>query len=84
MLVIRQGSFAYQDALRTPGMRPAEAILTELDTREAEEADVALGTSRDLAAVVQTNGIGVAGDGTELFVLLRKLPGDRRCDSRFP
>ena len=49
------------------GNETGRSHLTELDTREAEEADVALGTSRDLATVVQTDGIGVAGDGLKLL-----------------
>jgi hypothetical protein len=45
----------------------------ELDTRQTEEADITLRTTRNLAAVVQADRIGVARDLLELPIKCAKF-----------
>ena len=47
--------------LRNAGDQTLRSHLTELNTADAEQTDVALRTTRDLAAVVLTNRVRVAG-----------------------
>ncbi len=47
--------------LRNAGNQTLRGHLAELDTADAEQADVTLGTTGDLAAVVLADGIRVAG-----------------------
>ena len=46
---------------RNAGDQTLRSHLAELDTADAEQADIALGTARDLAAVVLADRIRVAG-----------------------
>lgn len=65
------------------GDQAVRSHFAELDTRQTEEADITLWTTRNLAAVVQADRIGVARDLLELASSLVSLHGIIRLIDNF-